>query len=238
MAVCRGRHGGVSPTPENRPQPPAHSPVGSDLPPCTESPLRSPSLTHTPSARQPPGPSALASHREVTASRQRGATSAAELAPPSQSPPLLPALSLRVAGQVHLQSRLRNWRGVPGGVPRACCTPAGEGGGSRSPSIYRAMGEHTATTAVCTDTGQAGSPVKTGLERSQGNGARSLSLATISNEVSSPEPPFRARALVPVRWPLMVLSWLLNSWRYLSREDWGTAHSASGGALRRKQREA
>lgn len=36
----------------------------------------------------------------------------------------------------------------------------------------------------------------------------------------------------------MVLSWLLNSWRYLSLDDWGTAHSASGGALREGEREA
>ena len=29
----------------------------------------------------------------------------------------------------------------------------------------------------------------------------------------------------------MVLSWLLKSCLYFSRDDWGTAHSASGGAL-------
>lgn len=33
----------------------------------------------------------------------------------------------------------------------------------------------------------------------------------------------------------MVLSWLLNSWRYLSLDDCGTAHSASGGALREEE---
>lgn len=47
----------------------------------------------------------------------------------------------------------------------------------------------------------------------------------------------RGGAAVPVRWPHIILSWLLKSWRYLSREDGGTAQSAGGWAavtLRRR----
>ena len=35
---------------------------------------------------------------------------------------------------------------------------------------------------------------------------------------------------LPVRWPLIILSWLLKSWRYFRRDDEGTAQSAGGGA--------